>query len=135
MREVTATQKEIEGKISSEMWERQWRLSQKRDIYARLLEEVSELKLVIEMIEKYRKDDLTSSDNNVADLCIRAKEVGARLERSRAVAEIYVCSAAAKSLRSFDSEIPSTGKADSELLFHFRDDLLMSASAELGLEL
>jgi hypothetical protein len=37
VRAVTIAQKEIESKISGEMWQRQWRLNQRLDIYSRLL--------------------------------------------------------------------------------------------------
>ena len=38
VRAVTIVQKEIEAKISGDLWERQWRLDQKRDAYARLMD-------------------------------------------------------------------------------------------------
>jgi len=34
---LTATAETIKARISDEVWERQWRLNQKRDIHARLV--------------------------------------------------------------------------------------------------
>jgi hypothetical protein len=43
MRTLTTTQEQIKSQISGELWERQWRLNQKRDAYANLLIALSRL--------------------------------------------------------------------------------------------
>ena len=43
VRAITATQKEIEAKISGDLWMRQWRLNQTRDAYVGLLRALSGL--------------------------------------------------------------------------------------------
>jgi hypothetical protein len=42
IRAVTMTQKEIEAKISGDMWDRQWRLDKKLDAYGRILRAISD---------------------------------------------------------------------------------------------
>jgi hypothetical protein len=42
VRVVTATQKEIESRISGALWDRQWRLNHKLDIYSRALRAISD---------------------------------------------------------------------------------------------
>jgi type IV secretory pathway VirB4 component len=42
VRAVTIVQKEIEAKISDKVWERQWRLDQKRDNYSQMLRAISD---------------------------------------------------------------------------------------------
>ena len=47
VRAMTITQKEIEAKISGELWSRQMHWQQKRAIYARLLETIGEFQMVL----------------------------------------------------------------------------------------
>src|SRR5215831_14476314 len=45
VRAITATQKEIEAKISGDAWRRQWILDHKREFYVDLLKLISEARL------------------------------------------------------------------------------------------
>jgi hypothetical protein len=38
MRTLTTTQEDIKARISSEVWDRQWRLNQKLDLYTKLVD-------------------------------------------------------------------------------------------------
>src|ERR1700683_2640340 len=43
---LTATPETIKARISDEVWERQWRLNQKRDIHARLVKTLSQITVI-----------------------------------------------------------------------------------------
>lgn len=87
---TTRTLKEIEASISNDLWERQWRLNQKRDIYARLLESMSELELSVNVLSKYFAMQPTQHISNEVDKHgERATQVGRELERAMAVAKVY----------------------------------------------
>ena len=70
VRAVTATRKEIETKISCEMWERQWRFNKKSEVYLRLFEcfEKIHTRLTIFYSEGAAKESLPPFMNDVNSL-------------------------------------------------------------------
>jgi hypothetical protein len=105
VRAVTATQREIESKISGEMWERQWRLNQKRDVYARLIEGMGELQLTFGTLAWFVKSEDSRHTEGPSQISDRTKTLLLELERSRAVARIFLSSEAVKVIDEFEREL------------------------------
>jgi hypothetical protein len=140
VRAVTVTQKEIEAKISGEMWERQWRLNQKRDVYARLLESMSELRLNVAVVSKFLRMKPTEHlSDEVRKHGDRAAHVAQELDRAMAVAKIYLPPSAIASFRDLEMELQ---KLSPELeysavclaLGRAQEGLTLAAKVDLGIE-
>jgi O-acetylhomoserine/O-acetylserine sulfhydrylase-like pyridoxal-dependent enzyme len=88
------------------VWERQWRLNQKRDIYARLLESMSDLELSVSVLSKYFAMQSTEYiSDQVHKHNERATQVGRKLERAMAVAKVYLPQNAIAALQDLALEL------------------------------
>lgn len=105
VRAVTAIQREIEAHISGEMWKRQWRLNQKRDVYARLIEGMGELQMTIGAHSRFIKMKDSQHADEVSQLYDRTKTLLLELERSRAVARIFLSSEAVEAIDEFEHQL------------------------------
>jgi hypothetical protein len=90
VRAVTITQKEIEARISGDLWERQWRLNQKRDAYARLLDLGQQIVDQYILLLGYGK--MAASDQRSAQQCYAAstKLVSLNLDWGRAGSSAFL---------------------------------------------
>jgi hypothetical protein len=130
----TQAVKEIEAKVNSDLWDRQWRLNQKRDVYARLIEGLSELQFTLgahsAITQKKDPDDAAL----VSELYDRTKALMLELERSRAVARIFLCSEAVKAIDEFEQVVKGCKPADSIQFFsQATEQLIAAAKQELRL--
>ena len=88
---TTQRLKQIEAAISNDLWERQWRLNQKRDVYARLLESMSELELNVGVLSRLLKMQSTEHlKDELRNYGERVRHVGQDLQRALAVAKVYL---------------------------------------------
>ena len=94
--------KEIEAKVNSDVWDRQWRLNQKRDAYARVIEGLSELEFTVGAQYGLRDSGFVADQELLSALEDRMKVLMLELERSRAVAKIYVSAEAVKAIEEFE---------------------------------
>ncbi|MEK7993753.1 MAG: hypothetical protein AAB403_08115 [Planctomycetota bacterium] len=92
VRTVTAAQKEIESKISGELWDRQMKWNQRRDTYARLLEGVERMRLAFQDALRQREtydEDPASSKSALAGAAGRALEALVEFRRAKALALLF----------------------------------------------
>ena len=130
----TQAVKEIEGKISSDLWDRQWRLNQKRDVYARLIEGLSELQFTIGAHSALTKGKDAADADVVSELYDRTKTLMLELERSRAVARIYLSAEAVKAIDEFEQVVKGCSPVDSLQFFsRAAEQLISAAKSELRL--
>lgn len=135
---TTRTLKEIEASISNELWERQWRLNQKRDIYARLLESMSELELSVSVLSKYFAMQPTEHIAGEVDKHgERATQVGRELERAMAVARVYLPKEAIATFENLESELRKPApeleySAVCAALVRTQEGLTSAAKVDLG---
>jgi hypothetical protein len=137
VRAATATQREIEATISGEMWEHQWRLNQKRDVYARLIEGMGELQLTFATLAWFAKSKDSDHTEGASELSDRTKTLLLECERSRAVARIFLSSEAVKTIDEFECELkrPPKELVPAEVSNAFAratEKLISAARNELG---
>jgi hypothetical protein len=101
VRAVTKSQREIEAKISGDLWDRQMRWQQKRDIYARLLETIGEFQMILgaaagETHAGHLEQEWGEDEQRVAT----------ELRRQDSVAKLFVSEAAVLALTDLLTAIP-----------------------------
>jgi hypothetical protein len=126
----TQAVKEIEAKVSSDLWDRQWRLNQKRDVYSRLIEGLGELQFTIGAHTALTKAKDAADADVVFELHDRTKALLLELERSRAVARIFLSSEAVKAIDEFEEVLKGRNAADSLQFFSRATEQLISAAKD-----
>jgi hypothetical protein len=134
----TQAVKEIEAKVNSDLWDRQWRLNQKRDVYARLLESMAELELSLKVISKYvQMRPVEYIAGELDEHGAQVKQVGRELERAMAIGKVYLPKDAVSAIEGLELELR---KPSAELeyaavcssLAHAQEGLTSAAKADLG---
>jgi hypothetical protein len=135
VRAVTATQKQIEARISNEVWQQQWRLTQLRDAYALLLDKLEEVTIVRQRV---RNSDGLTPENRAA-----FEEKYFEYRQARVRASLFISTEhfqlTQKVIRELDkidknhnwAEAFKLGKAH---ITQVRDDILAAARKDLGLK-
>jgi hypothetical protein len=135
VRAVAVAQKETEAKISGELWERQWRLNQRRDAYAGLLIALSRLTDVhIKEVSR-----VVSQGGDPLQYVYNSHDALSEVHRAFTIAGIF-CTP--QTIQAIDGifKIPSTadaikeytltiGKASSTVLFEARRELGLQPAA------
>jgi fructosamine-3-kinase len=103
VRAVTKSQREIEAKISGDLWDRQMRWQQKRDVYGRLLETIGEFQMILgaeagKVHAGHLEQDWEWGEDE--------KRVATELRRQDSVAQLFVSEAAALALTDLLTAIP-----------------------------
>jgi hypothetical protein len=101
----TQAVKEVEARVNSGLWEQQWRLNQKRDVYARLIEGMGELQMTIGAHARLTTTKDPDNADDVSQLYERNKTLLLELERSRAVARIFLSPGAVEAIDEFEKEL------------------------------
>ena len=135
----TQAVKEIEAKVNSDLWDRQWRLNQKRDVYARLIEGMGELQMTIGSHARLIKMKDPADADDVSQLYGRTKTLLLELERSRAVARMFLSAEAVRAIDQFEHELQKPPKELAydevgETFSRAAERLILAAKNELCLE-
>jgi hypothetical protein len=134
VRAVTATQKQIEARISNEIWQQQWQLTQLRDVYALLLDKLEEITITRSRAQNH--NSLTP------ELREAFKEKYFEYRQARVRASLFLTTEhlkiAQKFIRTLDEidENPNWAeayKAGKKHITKVRNSLLAAARKDLGL--
>jgi hypothetical protein len=108
VRAVTITQKEIEAKLSGDLWDRQMKWNQKRDIYGDLLRSLQdiaqlygEIANAVKMQNDVRPDFKAMGNKNVTLCFVNIKDVQALFGRATILAHIFTMPETFKAILDF----------------------------------
>ena len=141
VRAVTITQREIEAKISGDMWERQWRLNQKRDVYTSLLTALHQMELLYAQaraqIQREHADGAASARIMNEQYSPRTIEIIEKLRTGEALVSIFCENNTVRIVRELMAETGPGGAVEhvafvADLLERSREQLLAAARRELG---
>jgi hypothetical protein len=135
VRAVTITQKEIEARISGDIWDRQWRLNQKRDVYAKVIEGLSEAETTIGAYANLLKTNRLDRASDIQQLQDRSQQILLDLERARAVARIYLSPDAIAAIDRFEKEVKENSAdygAICRIFSEATERLIAAAKRDLG---
>ncbi len=133
---VTASQKEIEAKISDRVWERQWRLNQKRDAYVGLLNAFTELGSIYAKMQLALRglanEDYTHVDAQIPDLL-------AGVDRAVSFARLFVSPEALAAVEAYRRHVipgDRSARADAgrAAVREAEASIVAAARADLGLD-
>jgi len=136
VRAVTASQKQIEAKISDQVWERQWCLNQKRDAYVGLLSAFTDLRSTYgRMVNALR---VSNSDEDYGNVEAKIPDRMASIDRAVLFARLFVSQRALDAVevyrsRKYPGERLARANAGYTIVKEVEDAIVAAARADLGL--
>jgi hypothetical protein len=139
---LTATAETIKARISDEVWERQWRLNQKRDIHARLVKTLSQLESEKLHMLAIRSEELVARPpEEIKEVEVAIGQLIGEVRELEALAMIFCTKETISALHTyFDASHYGAARGrerlrkEIERLGQARSGAILAAQKDLGIE-